>query len=96
MKKIDIREMIKDIRLLEKYHDGNDPINIPIRSATALCDAVEGAIPALDLLQTRLEQGANISESDGVWWLFDKGGEGIVGGKTLLEMINNLGHVEIT
>jgi len=47
-------------------------------------------IPALDLLQSRLESGCEISFEDGRWCLFDNDGEGVTSGETVREMLVNL------
>lgn len=47
-------------------------------------------IPALDLLQARLERGEYLAKQDGEWHLFDKGGEGVTSGKNLREILVNL------
>ena len=57
---------------------------------SALCDAVEGAIPALDLLQARLEAGASIDKQSGRWHLFAANGNSITSGDTVRSMLQNL------
>ncbi len=52
--------------------------------------AFEEAIPSLDILQTRLEQGAVIRCQDDHWILFDKEGEMICIGKSIRQMLMNL------
>jgi len=52
--------------------------------------ALENAVPALDLLQARLENYATIEYQDWEWHLFDRDGEGICSGKTIREMVLNL------
>jgi len=52
--------------------------------------ALENAMPAFDLLQSRLENGARIEKQEFNWWLFDNNGEGICFGATIREMMLNL------
>lgn len=47
-------------------------------------------IPALDLLQARLERGEYLAKQDGEWHLFEPGGEGVASGKNLREILINL------
>ena len=47
-------------------------------------------IPALDLLQARLERGEYLSKQDGLWWLFSKDGEGVTSGKDLRDVLIGL------
>ncbi len=42
-----------------------------------------------------LRIGCKISEQDGEWWLWEKGGDGIISGKTLAEMIQRLRGVYV-
>ena len=51
---------------------------------------VQGLIPALDLLQDRLERGEYLAQQDGLWHLFDVNGEGVVSGPTLRDLLINL------
>lgn len=51
---------------------------------------VKGLIPALDLLQTRLERGEYLAKQDGLWYLFDAKGEGVISGKNLRGLLINL------
>ena len=51
---------------------------------------VQGLIPALDLLQDRLERGEYLAQQDGLWILFSIEGESVVSGTSLREMLINL------
>ncbi len=84
----DIDELIKRIR--SKPANENGYIFVDTDDLSALCDAVESAIPALDLLQKRLENGCEIINQDGLWGLFDRRGEGITSGESLRSMLLNL------
>jgi hypothetical protein len=46
--------------------------------------------PCVDRLQEHLERGDKIAFQDERWHLFDDGGEGIVSGATLKEMLVNM------
>lgn len=56
----------------------------------AMRAALEGAIPALDLLQARLEAGASIDHQSGRWHLFAADGNSIASGDTVRTMLMNL------
>ena len=47
-------------------------------------------IPALDLLETRLDAGCQIEKCDMGWCLFDKEGECVCYGTTIRQMLVNL------
>ncbi len=84
----DIDELIKRMRPA-----GSEIYNVHVVQTSdilALCTAVESAVPSLDLLQKRLEAGCEITNQDGLWWLFDRRGEGITSGETLRSMLLNL------
>lgn len=51
---------------------------------------IKEIVPSLDLLQTRLERGEYLAKQDGLWYLFDVDGEGVVSGKNLRELLINL------
>ena len=75
-----------------RFNYGADEI-VPVRMSdiSALCDAVEGAIPALDLLQDRLEAGASIEIGvDGRCHLFSANCDSITSGDTVRTMLQNL------
>ena len=74
MKTID--ELTK--RLRHDIDAGDKDINQD--DVLALCDAIHGMIPALDLLQKRLEDNCKIRQQEGRWCLFDRTGEGITSG----------------
>ena len=81
---------IEKIKLeLETYKDGMVGVYDAAEKIRAI--AFNAAIPALDLLQARLEAGCEIKEDvDGTWCLFDVAGEYVTGGDTVREMIINL------
>lgn len=56
---------------------------------SALCDAVEGAIPSLDLLQARLDKGCDIKKHNDQYYLFD-GMDIVCSGDTVRTMLMNL------
>ena len=94
MAKVDIQEVINDMRMLEKWHGPDEWLRVPLNYITSLCDAVEKAIPALGLLQTRLEHGAYIACDGNRWWLFDESGEGLCRGNTIRGMLIDLISVD--
>ena len=74
---------------LETYKDGMIGVDLAAEKIRSI--AFKAVIPALDLLQARLEAGCEIKEdSDGTWCLFDVSGEYVTGGETVREMIINL------
>ena len=80
---------IEKIKLeLETYKDGMIGVYDAAEKIRAI--AFNAAIPALDLLQTRLEAGGELKEQDGQWYLFDLEGESVTSGDTVREMIINL------
>ena len=80
---------IKKIKLeLETYKDGMIAVYDAAEKIRTI--AFNAVIPALDLLQARLESGCEIKEQDGHWCLFDINGEYVIGGKTVREMIVNI------
>jgi len=83
-------KLIKSMRQLEKEHAPNKYPPIRMSDISALCDLVEGAIPAIDLLQAHLEQGEYLRKQDGEWSLFDAEGDGVVSGKTLRDILLSL------
>ena len=48
-----------------------------------------------DSLARLLRIGCKISEQDGEWWLWEKGGEGVVGAKTLADMLRAVATVDV-
>jgi hypothetical protein len=90
----DIDELVKRMRLLDEDHGPDGWPAVRTHEISTLCDAIEGAIPSLDLLQKRLEAGATIKLQDGCWWLFDKSGCGITSGTSLRLMLMNLIFVD--
>lgn len=91
---IRINSLLSRLRLLERDNVPGGLPAVQMRDISALCNAVEKAIPSLDLLQTRLEQGAKIEYQDEEWHLFEETGNGICRGKTVREMLMNLIFVD--
>ena len=84
-------ELLKRRRSLETdYKSGIWLEEETCRDISALCDLVESAVPAIDLLEARLERGNYLKKLDGEWWLFVKNGEGVVNGKTLRDILISL------
>lgn len=83
-------QLIKRMRNLEINHDPDGWPAVQMKDITKLCDIIEGIIPALDLLEIRLERGEVLAKQDGCWWLFDAEGEGVVSGETLRNLLVNL------
>jgi hypothetical protein len=48
-----------------------------------------------DSLSRLLRIGCKIAEQDGEWWLWEKGGEGVVGAKTLAGMLRAVATVDV-
>ncbi len=65
-----------------------------IADISALCDAVDGAIPALELLQARLEAGCRIKHDGAFWCLFDASGALVTRGESIRAMVINLIFVD--
>jgi len=86
----EIETLVKNCRSFEIDHDPEGWPAIQMQEISDLCSAVEQAIPALDILQARLEQGAEIKQQNEQWWLFDKNGDGITYGNTVRGLIVNL------
>ena len=59
------------------------------RNETEKCNEYIG-IPALDLLETRLDAGCQIEKCDSGWCLFDTDGECVCYGTTIRQMLVNL------
>ncbi len=55
-------------------------------------DSIEDGCESLARL---IAIGCKIAEQDGEWWLWEKGGEGIVGRKTLTEMLKAVATVDV-
>ena len=91
---IKIDDLISTLRGLEIDHEPEGWPAVQMKEITALCDAVEGAIPSLDLLEAHLEKGAYIAKQEDKWYLFTKGGDGIVSGETIRNMLMNLIFLE--
>ena len=86
----DEQKLIANMRRFQADHkpDGYPPVRMG--DISILCDMVEGAVPSIDLLQTRLENGEELRYQDGAWWLFDKAGNGRATGITLRGLLQNL------
>jgi hypothetical protein len=50
---------------------------------------------AFDILPRLLDIGCKIAKQDGEWWIFERGGNGVVSGKTFREMCEKLENVDI-
>ena len=87
----DIDALIKRLRSHEKRCSPDDYPVVLMSDISKLCDAVESAIPALDLLQKRYEDGCDIQQhkKSGRFYLF-KDMDVITSGDTLRAMILNL------
>ncbi len=90
----DIDELINRIRSRKDCYPENWYDEIGYSDVLALCTAVESAIPALDLMQKRLEDGCYVVAPDEMnghlWVLFRRDGEGITSGESLRSMLLNL------
>ena len=87
--KTEMTQEIEKIKLeLETYKDGLVGVYESAEKIRSI--AFNAAIPSLDLLQARLEQGCEIVEQDSRWYLFDREGEYVTSGDTVREMIINL------
>lgn len=86
----DEQKLIANMRRFQADHkpDGYPPVRMG--DISMLCDMVEGAVPAIDLLQTRLENGEKLIYQDGAWWLFDTAGNGRATGITIRGLLQNL------
>lgn len=82
--------LVSGFRVMEKYHGPENCITVQMKNISMLCDVIEEAIPALDLLQEYLLEGAHIVYQDGYWWLFDCNGEGIGYGDSLRQLLVSL------
>lgn len=83
--------ILQECELLKADHEPDGWPAIQMQDVTALCRAVKEAVPSLDRLQDRLEQGAFIDKADeDCWGIFDKDGECLCWGKTIREMMVNL------
>ena len=83
-------EFTKDFRLLEKDHEPEGWPAIQMRDISQLCDLVENAVPAIDLLQKRLEQGQRIKQIHNRWAIEDEYGEPLFMSNSLRELMMNL------
>jgi hypothetical protein len=46
--------------------------------------------PIFDILPRLWKEGYKTIEQDGRWWLFDKGGEGVISGETFKDLCVNI------
>lgn len=82
-------EFIATMRLLNADHAPDGYPAVKMSDINRLCDII-GLVPALDLLQTRLRQGARIEFQDGKWWLFEKdAGPFVCSGNTVRDLLVN-------
>ncbi len=47
------------------------------------------------VLEKELFSAGNIDWQDGEWWLFQHSGDGVISGKTIQELLENLGDFSI-
>ncbi len=87
-------EFVQRMRDFSIDHEPQGWPAIKMEQITRLCDIIDGMIPALDLLQTRLESGATICYQSKEWYLLDESGDVITFGKTLNVLLVNLIMVE--
>ena len=85
---VDMQEIEKIKLELETYKDGMVGVYDAAEKIRAI--AFNSVIPALDLLQARLESGCEIKQQDGQWHLFESSGDSVTSGATVREMIINL------
>lgn len=52
-------------------------------------------LTAINRLQVCLERGCTIKYQDEAWWLFERNGEGYISGKSLYNLIENIGKEAI-
>ena len=83
-------KLLARLRLLEKDHQPNGWPAVQMKDISTLCNMVENAIPALDLLQAHLDKGAYLSYHDNTWHLFRANGDGIVSGKNIRAILVEL------
>ena len=86
----DEQKLIANMRRFQADHkpDGYPPVKMC--DISILCDMVEEAVPAIDLLQKHLENGDKLRYQFGAWWLFDKAGNGGATGITIRRLLQNL------
>jgi len=85
----DTDKLIKRMRGFEIDHEPDGWPAIRMRDISALCDLVERAIPALDLLQALIDKGCDIKKYNNEYWLFD-GLDFVCKGDTVRSMLQNL------
>lgn len=85
-----VERLVSRMRDFEIDHEPDGWPAVKMRDISKLCDAIENAVPSLDLLQSRLETKAEINFQDGRWCLFDNDGEVICSGITIRDMMINL------
>ena len=85
-----MNKLLKKMRKLTQQYEHLDRVPVQMSDIAGMCDLVENAVPSIDRLQDRLEQGCRLAKQDGRWWLFDAEGEGIAGGETLRDVLVNL------
>ncbi len=86
----DISDLLKNMRKLEVNHEPDDWPVVQMKDISALCDIIKNVVPAIDLLQARMERGEYLAQQDGEWFLFEPSGDSVVCGKTLRDILINL------
>ncbi len=74
--------------ILESYKLGS--MNLEHASEALRAAAYATVIPSMDILQEKLEEGADIAQDDSRWYLFSRDGEMVVSGDSVREMLINL------
>ena len=89
-----MNKLLNKMRELTQQYENLDRVPIQMSDISGMCDLAENAVPSIDRLQDRLEQGCLLAKQDGRWWLFDPEGEGITGGETLRDVLINLIYLD--
>ncbi len=74
--------------ILESYKLGS--MNLEHASEALRAAAYATVIPSMDILQEKLEEGADIAQEDSRWYLYRRDGEMVVSGDSVREMLINL------
>jgi len=85
-----MNELVSKCRALALDHEPDGWPAIQMRDVSALCDAVESVVPGMDRLEDRLASGCEIRKQFDRWYLFDAGGDSVVSGGTIRELVINL------
>lgn len=83
-------QLLSRMRAITQVHDPDELEFVRVQDISILCDLLENMVPAIDLLQARLEKGEYLEKQDGEWCLFEKDGEGVCRGKTLKDILVDL------